>query len=70
MAGGTYTPLYSPKDENFGKDEGRSNAFLLVKNVQLYGGFAGNESILAERDLSNTENTSILSGDRDFNDTN
>ena len=68
VAGGTYTPLYSPKDENFGKDEGRSNAFLLVKNVQLYGGFAGNESILAERDLSNTENTSILSGDRDFND--
>lgn len=63
VAGGVYKPLYSPLDENFGSDGGSSNAFLMVKNVQIYGGFAGTESSLAERDLSKAENKTILSGD-------
>ncbi|MBO9563434.1 MAG: T9SS type A sorting domain-containing protein [Niastella sp.] len=63
VAGGTYKPLYSPADNNFGNDDGMNNAFLLVKNTRLYGGFAGNENTLEQRDLSLTANKSILSGD-------
>jgi len=64
VASGTYKPLYSPEDgANFGTDQARDNSFLLVKNVQLYGGFAGTETNLADRDLSLTANKSILSGD-------
>ncbi|HZK09352.1 MAG TPA: BspA family leucine-rich repeat surface protein [Bacteroidales bacterium] len=63
VAGGTYKPLYSPADNNFGNDAGRDNSFLMVKNVQLYGGFAGTEASLAERDLSIIGNETILSGD-------
>lgn len=63
VAGGTYKPLYSPADDNFGNEDGMNNAFLLVKNTRLYGGFAGTENILGQRDLSLTANRSILSGD-------
>lgn len=68
VAGGTYKPLYSPADSLFGVQDGAYNSFLLVKNVQLYGGFAGTESTLAERELSLTANKSILSGDYNNND--
>jgi len=69
VAGGIYTPKYSPEDGvNFGTDQGRENAFLMVANVQLYGGFAGNETSLADRDLSITTNTTVLSGDINGND--
>ncbi|RSK39311.1 T9SS type A sorting domain-containing protein [Mangrovimonas spongiae] len=69
VAGGTYNPKYSPEDGvNFGTDQGRENAFLMVANVQLYGGFAGNETSLADRDLSITTNTTVLSGDINGND--
>ncbi|MEE1898215.1 PKD domain-containing protein, partial [Flavobacterium rakeshii] len=65
VAGGTYTPLYSPQDGgNFGTNQDRYNSFLLVKDVQLYGGFAGTETTLSQRDLSITTNASVLSGDR------
>ncbi|TCC89347.1 T9SS type B sorting domain-containing protein [Pedobacter frigiditerrae] len=64
VAGGTYKPKYSPQDgANFGTNQGRGNAFLLVNNVKVYGGFAGNESTLAQRNLSITINKSTLSGD-------
>ncbi|MCI2228835.1 Ig-like domain-containing protein, partial [Polaribacter sp. MSW13] len=64
VAGGTYIPMYSPEDgANFGTNQGRDNAFLLVNNVQLYGGFAGTETLLTDRDLSLTANKTILSGD-------
>ena len=64
VAGGTYNPLYSPEDGvNFGTDQARDNSFLLVNNVQLYGGFAGTETSLAARDLSIVGNASVLSGD-------
>ncbi|AUC86356.1 hypothetical protein CW731_14190 [Polaribacter sp. ALD11] len=63
VAGGTYKPLYSPRDGADFTDETRDNAFLMVNNVQLYGGFTGTETTLAERDLTLTVNKSILSGD-------
>ncbi|GEM_PF-1204277 len=69
VAGGTYKPMYSPVDGvSFGTDKGRENAFLLVKDVKVYGGFAGTENTLADRNLSLTANASILSGDIDNND--
>ncbi|WP_410220952.1 YDG domain-containing protein [Pedobacter sp.] len=69
VAGGIYKPKYSPVDGvNSGTDQGRENAFLLVKDVKVYGGFAGTENTLADRNLSLTANASILSGDIDNND--
>lgn len=63
IAGGTYKPMYSPEDGNFGNADGRNNSFLMVNNVQLYGGFVGTEVTLADRDLSITANGTTLSGD-------
>ncbi len=63
VAGGTYNPLYNAADDSFGKVDSMYNSFLLVKDVKVYGGFAGTETSLSERDLSNTVNKSILSGD-------
>ena len=63
VAGGTYKPLYSPADNNFGDGDGRNNAFLLVSNVKIYGGFAGTETTLSQRNLTIAANKSILSGD-------
>ena len=40
VAKGTYKPMFSPEDGvNFGTNQGRNNSFLMIKNVQLYGGF-------------------------------
>ncbi|WP_315818508.1 hypothetical protein [Paraflavitalea speifideaquila] len=68
VAGGTYNPHYSPADDNFGKVDSLNNAFLLVKNVKLYGGFGGTEATLSDRNLSLTFQKSILSGDYDNDD--
>ncbi len=65
VARGTYKPGYSPADLNFGNEAGRDNAFLLPKDVKVYGGFAGDETSVEGRDLSITQNASILSGDLD-----
>jgi len=61
VAKGTYKPMYSPKDGSNYTDESRDNAFLLVKNVQIYGGFSGNEANLSDRGTGGTP--TILSGD-------
>ncbi len=63
VAAGTYRPKYSPADNNFGGDAGRDNTFLLVEKVKVYGHFAGTESTVAQRNLANTANTTVLSGD-------
>src|SRR5690606_38321332 len=73
VAKGTYKPMYNPDDNNFGNSDGRNNSFLLVNNVQLYGGFAGTETGLngTEADLAARDfetNNTILSGDLDNND--
>src|SRR5690606_20997041 len=46
----------------------RDNAFVLKNNVKIYGGFAGTETSLSQRDLSNPANKTILSGDFNNND--
>jgi hypothetical protein len=59
-SGGTYYPKYAA---DFASTDGRDKSFVLVKNVQLYGGFAGTETELAERNLGLDANKTILSGD-------
>lgn len=53
---------YSPTTE-FGD---RTVSFILKNGVELYGGFAGHESTLTERDIE--ANTTILSGDLNGDD--
>ena len=69
VAKGTYKPLYNAADGlytatgNAATDyTDRDNAFVMVKNVQIYGGFdpnAGVSDLTGTRDYTNT----ILSGD-------
>lgn len=71
VAKGTYKPLYKMAEANIDGVPGttRDNAFVLVKNVQLYGGFDPDNGISS---LDNTRifgnNGTILSGDLDGND--
>jgi parallel beta-helix repeat protein/predicted outer membrane repeat protein len=53
---GTYTPHASD----------RTVSFVLETGVEIYGGFAGTETLLSERDYIN--NVTILSGDLDGDD--
>lgn len=66
VAGGRNIPLYSPGDNNFGKADGVNNTFLLVKNVKIYGGFAGTQTTLAVRNLALMTNKSSLDGANNF----
>lgn len=61
VAKGTYKPAYSPQTFTNG---GRQNSFLMVANVQLYGGFDPSTGIngLADARIYGTGGT-ILSGD-------
>ncbi len=43
--------------------DSRTATFQLMTNVAVYGGFAGNESSRTDRDLSNSNNVTTLSGD-------
>jgi fibronectin-binding autotransporter adhesin len=63
VAGGTYKPIYPADNMSDANPIDRDNAFVLKKDVKIYGGFAGTENLLNDRNLSLTENTSILSGD-------
>ncbi|RKD19027.1 hypothetical protein BCY91_14220 [Pelobium manganitolerans] len=62
VAGGTYTPKSIPSDINYSIGGARNACFLLKNDAKIYGGFAGTESNLSERDLTNTANASILDG--------
>ncbi len=68
VAKGTYTPLYRADNMSAANVEDRDNAFVLVKDVQLFGGFDPENG----RDDPNVRNTklfkSILSGDFAGND--
>ena len=64
VAEGTYKP-----DQGGGKTPGDANAtFQLINGVELYGGFAGGETSLEQRDWEN--NVTILSGDIGVADSN
>ena len=64
VAKGTYKPKYTPRHNANFANEGRDNAFLMVNNVQLYGGFDPANGIT---DLTDTRiygsGGSVLSGD-------
>ncbi len=64
VAKGTYTPAYSADDGKHDEDGGRNNGFSLLKDIKIYGGFAGTEVFLSDRDTSKlfTDNRTVLSG--------
>ncbi|AYQ33350.1 BspA family leucine-rich repeat surface protein [Runella sp. SP2] len=66
VAAGTYKPS---KDKTGNDSPGISNTktFYINFPVDIYGGFAGTESMLSQRNISS--NLTILSGDIDNNDT-
>jgi hypothetical protein len=59
VAGGTYVPTTLAGNGSGPRDK----AFVLKKGVKVYGGFAGVENALAERDLRIETNRTVLSGD-------
>lgn len=77
VAAGTYNPIYSANtDFSVGYDidvDNRNNAFVLVKEVKVYGGFNADapEASPELRDTTaSSTNKSILSGDFNGNDPN
>ena len=64
VADGTYYPDVPSANPNYGD---QTSSFDLVGNVAIYGGFAGNETSLDERDPDT--NLTILSGDLGGDDT-
>ncbi len=69
VAKGTYKPMYRADNLNSTNTTAYENSFVLVNNVKVYGNFAGTETSLSARNLSNTANKTILSGDFSGNDT-
>jgi hypothetical protein len=63
VAAGTYKPQVMAGNGATDRDK----AFVLAKNIKVYGGFAGTETQLTNRVLS-TANASILSGDLNGDD--
>lgn len=68
VAKGTYLPNRSIDNLEVITPGNRDNAFVLSDGVKVYGGFAGTEAQLTDRNLSIKSNASILSGDFDRND--
>ncbi len=67
VAEGIYKPLYRCEDGRYTQSgQGKPGAFVLVRNVRLFGGFKGNETSLDQRDWQ--ANKTSLSGDYDDND--
>lgn len=65
VAGGRYMPVYNGVLQ---ATNDKNRTFVLVKDVKMYGGFAGTETLLTERNLGLTANASILDGDFNSND--
>lgn len=74
VAKGTYLPAYHSGDGAYTSDGGRQNAFVMVRDVQLYGGFdpsAGVEDLDDVRilpDVNNPGQGTVLSSDLARND--
>lgn len=62
VAGGIYKPTHDPSG-SASPANASDKTFYLVNGTKFYGGFAGTETLLSQRDLSLTANASILSGD-------
>ncbi|MBW7846214.1 MAG: hypothetical protein H3C45_11340, partial [Bacteroidia bacterium] len=60
VAKGTYLPKYKA-DDNTWSANNRDNAFVMIKNVQVYGGFPNGGSAFAARDWN--ANPTVMSGD-------
>jgi uncharacterized repeat protein (TIGR01451 family) len=67
VAKGTYTPTLKYPDELTNTDP-RTATFLIEDGVSIYGGFAGTETFLSQRDWIN--NVTTLSGDLNNDDVN
>ncbi len=67
VAAGTYKPMYSYIDEEFGLDKGSENALLIVRDLKIYGGFSGGETNIAARNWKINE--TVISGDLDNSNT-
>ena len=65
VAAGIYYPTSQP-NYPVGSSDPKFNHFTLKNGVKILGGFAGDETSIAQRDL--TANKSVLSGDIDKND--
>ncbi len=67
VAAGTYTPAPPPPPTDPGglRDPSGSKylSFQLRSGLAVYGGFAGNEANLADRDLTDPNNETVLTGD-------
>jgi uncharacterized repeat protein (TIGR02543 family) len=66
VAAGTYKPIRKADEyaTNNISPNNRTNAFVIVKSISIFGSFAGTETSLDERQLPPSGNyTSILSGD-------
>jgi len=66
VARGTYIPNRTAPLTSRVSPGDRDNAFVLKSGVKIYGGFAGSESSLSERNIAN--NITILSGDLNGDD--
>ena len=60
IAAGTYKPTLDPSTGT-ASGSTRDYSFYLDKNIEIYGGFAGTETLLSQR--NSTSNPVILSGD-------
>jgi fibronectin-binding autotransporter adhesin len=69
VAKGTYTPVYRADNIYRKNPVSRVNSFVLIDDIKMYGHFAGSETNLSQRDLSDPENETILTGDLNNNDT-
>lgn len=65
IAGGVHKPLYAAEP---GTTDVRNRSFVLVDDVKIFGGFAGTEAVLTERDLSLKANATVLTGDLNSDD--
>jgi predicted outer membrane repeat protein len=61
VAAGTYLPTDAPDGTTSTGATDRNNAFHLGTDMKIYGGFAGTETLLSQRDAAT--NITILSGD-------
>lgn len=63
IASGTYYPTAEFDADQSGGSNEREKTFYINKNIPLYGGFAGTETVLSQRSSANVV---ILSGDIDM----